>query len=59
MAADPRNGKTLWIRRDLPRGCAVFGDDRYVFVLPPQRDEAMMLKAADGELAGMKQELNE
>ena len=54
VAADPRNGKTLWIRRDLPQGCVVFGDDRYVFVLQPHRDEAMVLRASDGELAGMR-----
>ena len=54
VAADPRNGKTLWIRRDLPRGCVVFGDDRYVFVLSPQRDEAMVLHASNGELAGTR-----
>ena len=54
VAADPRNGKTLWIRRDLPQGCVVFGDDRYVFVLQPHRDEAMVLRASDGELVGMR-----
>ena len=55
VAADPRDGKTLWIRRDLPQRCVVFGDDRYVFVLQPHRDEAMLLRASNGELMGMRQ----
>jgi tetratricopeptide (TPR) repeat protein len=54
VAVGPRNGDVLWIHRDLPRGSVVFGDDRHVFVLPPQRDEAMLLRASNGELAGTR-----
>ena len=54
VAADPRDGKTLWVRRDLPQDCVVFGDDRYVFVLAGHRDEAMVLQASNGELLGMR-----
>ena len=54
VAADPRNGKTLWVRRNLPQDCVVFGDDRYVFVLAAHRDEAMVLRASNGELVGTR-----
>jgi hypothetical protein len=54
VAVDPRNGDVLWIHSDLPRGSVVFGDDRHVFALPPQRDEAMLLRASNGEVAGTR-----
>ena len=54
VAADPRNGKTLWVRRNIPRDCVVFGDSRYVLVLAAQRDEATLLRASNGELVGMR-----
>ena len=53
-AVDPRDGKTLWVRRDLPEGCVVFGDDRYVFLIRPHRDEALVLRASNGEFMGMR-----
>ena len=36
VAVDPLNGKTLWVRRNVPLGSEVFGDEEFVFVAPPQ-----------------------
>ena len=54
VAVDPRNGETLWVRQDVPPGSELFGDDQYVFVLSPDREDAMLLRAADGELLGTR-----
>ena len=51
---DPRNGETLWVRQDFPPGCDIFGDDEYVFVLAPDREEATLLRALDGEVLGTR-----
>jgi hypothetical protein len=51
---DPRDGQTLWARQDLPLGSDLFGDDQYVFVLSPGREEATLLRAGDGELLGTR-----
>jgi len=52
VAVDPRNGETLWVRQDVPPGSDLFGDDQYVFILSPDREDAMLLRATDGELLG-------
>ncbi len=54
VAVDPRNGETLWVRQEMPFGCDLFGDDEYVFALPPDTDEATVLRAWDGELVGKR-----
>ena len=54
VAVDPRNGETLWVRQDVPPGSDLFGDDQYVFVLSPDREDAMLLRATDGELLGTR-----
>ncbi len=54
VAVDPQNGQTLWVRQDVPAGSELFGDDQYVFVLSPNREEATVLQAADGELLGTR-----
>ena len=54
VAVDPRNGETLWVRQDMPSNSDVFGDDEYVFVLPPDSDEARVLRAWDGEMVGTR-----
>lgn len=52
MAVDPRNGETIWISQDVPSNSDLFGDDEYVFVLPPDKNEARVLRATDGEFVG-------
>ena len=54
VAVDPQNGQTLWVRRDVPPGSDLFGDDQYVFVLSPDREEATLLRALDGERLGTR-----
>ena len=54
VAVDPRNGETLWIRQDVPSNSDVFGDDQCVFVLPPDSDEAKVLRPSDGEMLGTR-----
>jgi tetratricopeptide (TPR) repeat protein len=54
MAIDPKNGETLWVRRDITPGSDLFGDDEYVFVLPPDREEATLLRATDGKWRGTR-----
>jgi hypothetical protein len=54
VAVDPQNGETLWVRRDVPSGSDLFGDDEHLFVLSPDREEATLLRAADGELLGTR-----
>ncbi|MEX0718429.1 MAG: PQQ-binding-like beta-propeller repeat protein [Planctomycetaceae bacterium] len=51
-AADPLTGETLWTRRNLPRGAELFGDDEFVFCVPPRSDQATVLRGADGETIG-------
>ena len=51
---DPRDGQTLWVRGDLPQDCIVFGDDRYVLVLAAHREEALVLRASNGESIGVR-----
>jgi outer membrane protein assembly factor BamB len=51
---DPLTGATLWVRHDIPQGSVAFGDGEYVFVLPPDKPEALVLRALDGEPAGTR-----
>jgi outer membrane protein assembly factor BamB len=53
-AVDPWSGKTLWSRSDIPAGSTIFGDHEHLFVLPPDRDDALLLRAIDGELLGTR-----
>jgi len=54
VAVDSLSGRTLWIRRDVPAESELLGDDRYILVLSPERPEAMLLRAADGQLLGLR-----
>ncbi|MCC6125136.1 MAG: PQQ-binding-like beta-propeller repeat protein [Pirellulales bacterium] len=53
-ALDTMDGQTLWQREGIPPSSTIFGDDEYVFVLPPDKPEAMVLRALDGELLGSR-----
>jgi outer membrane protein assembly factor BamB len=48
VALDLATGKTLWERKRISAQSAVFGDDRYVLIAPPQATEARVLRAHDG-----------
>jgi len=47
-AADPVSGRVLWRRSGVPRGCRIYGTDRFVCVEPDGRNEVLVLDAADG-----------
>ncbi len=68
-AVDPLTGQTLWVRRNIPPGSWVFGDDEVVAVAPPpfsgltaaalppaapQQEQLMLLRAEDGGLLGFR-----
>jgi outer membrane protein assembly factor BamB len=48
VCVDPLTGETIWERDGLPLGADVFGDDEFVFVVPPESESAMVFSAADG-----------
>jgi tetratricopeptide (TPR) repeat protein len=54
VVADPMTGESLWVRQDVPQNSEVFGDEQYIFALPPGQSEAMVLRAQDGELLGKR-----
>jgi outer membrane protein assembly factor BamB len=49
---DPVSGEVLWVREDIRPDSVVFGDERYVLVLPPEKSEAMIFRADDGRSLG-------
>ena len=51
-ALNPSDGQTLWERQDVPLNSTIFGDDEYVFVLPPDKAEAMVLSGVGRRTAG-------
>ncbi len=52
VAVDPLSGEPLWIQDDIEPASTLFGDDRFVFVVPPQKDVATVFRALDGKLLG-------
>jgi hypothetical protein len=54
VAVDPLSGELLWAQEDFPPGSEIFGDEQYLFVLPPGRDEASVYRAIDGQLLGRR-----
>jgi hypothetical protein len=53
-SVDPLTGELNWLRRDVPPGCVLFGDDELVFALPHQQTEAIVFRAADGKRLGTR-----
>jgi outer membrane protein assembly factor BamB/tetratricopeptide (TPR) repeat protein len=54
MTLDPQTGAVLWTRQDLPLGNELFGDEEHVFVVSPNKEEATLLRAVDGEMLGTR-----
>jgi outer membrane protein assembly factor BamB len=48
LAVHSLTGEILWIRRDLPRGCDLFGDDELLLAVPPNSTEARVFRTTDG-----------
>ena len=54
VAVDPLDGETLWVRQNMPNNCELFGDERHLFVLSDDREEAVLLRAEDGQELGSR-----
>lgn len=52
IAVEPRSGKTLWKRDDLPSGCLSAGDELFVVLLTEHSRQARVLRAMDGAVLG-------
>ena len=51
---DPLTGETIWTRSDVEMGSEIFGDDEWLFVVPPDSTDAIVLHASDGTEAGRR-----
>jgi len=51
---DPLSGEPIWIRGGQRPGCDLFGDDDYLFVAAANRDDATVLRTADGTVVGTR-----
>lgn len=54
VCADPLTGATLWARDDLPAGGDLFGDQEFVFFVPPGAEQAQVFSALDGRDLGTR-----
>lgn len=54
VGVDPATGQVVWLRQDVPAGSELFGDEQWLFVLPPDEDEALVFRTIDGTLAGRR-----
>ncbi len=52
LAIDVFSGQVLWTRHDASPTSEIFGDDEYVFVVPANGSEAIVLRATDGQKVG-------
>ena len=54
IALDPMTGETIWIRENVRRDSEVFGDQQYIFIVPPGETKATVLRASDGTNLGQR-----
>ena len=52
---DPLSGETLWTRSDVEPGVELFGDDELIFIVPPNKTEAVVVSALDGRELGRRE----
>jgi hypothetical protein len=52
LAIDVLSGQVLWTRHDMRPTSEIFGDDEYVFIVPANASEAVVLRATDGQKVG-------
>lgn len=52
---DPISGDVVWQREDVRPDSVIFGDDRRIFVVPPDNSPAAVLRSADGKLLGKRE----
>ena len=51
---EPLTGETIWTRSGMEPGCDIFGDQDLLFVAAPNRDDALVLRSADGTEVGRR-----
>jgi outer membrane protein assembly factor BamB len=54
LAVDPLTGDTLWARGEIEPASEVFGDEQYLFIVPPNAAEALVVSALDGSDVGRR-----
>jgi len=54
MAVDALTGKTIWQRSDVPVGAMIFGDRQRILLVPPEKNEVLILRTSDGKLVGRR-----
>lgn len=55
IATDPLTGEIVWMRHGTVPGSTLFGDDQFLFALPPQGTEATVFRALDGKRLGTRE----
>jgi len=51
---DPVSGRPIWVRNDVAPGSDLFGDEEYLFVVPPRSNQARVLSTRDGRELGQR-----
>ncbi|MHB8970379.1 MAG: outer membrane protein assembly factor BamB family protein [Pirellulaceae bacterium] len=51
---EPLTGEAIWVRSGMAAGSDLFGDQEVLFVAAPNRDDALVLRAADGTELGRR-----
>ncbi|WP_425618952.1 PQQ-binding-like beta-propeller repeat protein [Anatilimnocola sp. NA78] len=54
ICVDPVSGQTLWERGGVDPACDLFGDEEFVFAVPPNSDQASVFSMLDGSLLGKR-----
>ncbi|QDU28241.1 outer membrane biogenesis protein BamB [Anatilimnocola aggregata] len=54
ICVDPISGETMWERGGVDPACDLFGDDEYVFAVPPNTDQATVYSMLDGSVVGKR-----
>jgi outer membrane protein assembly factor BamB len=54
ICVDPISGETLWERNGIDPACDLFGDEDYLFVVPPNADQASVYSLRDGASLGTR-----
>ncbi len=54
VVVDPLSGETLWLKHGITPGSKLFGDDRFVFAVAPNKEEVLVFRALDGEPLGTR-----
>jgi len=54
VAVRPLTGETLWTRSDIEPGSDIFGDDELLFIVAPESEDTLVVRALDGQELGRR-----